>query len=672
MDTFASFNLVIFLVTTIINVALGALVVVRQYHNLKKPVYASFIAAIFFIVLWTLFNYLADTTSAYDAALFYTRATVPTAFFMFYFAYVFATFFPVKTNKSNTATYAYLIFGFIITALSPTPSIIKNIIIDPKIGIAGVENTLLFLPVVISYFGMLGHAIYKLSKKLKNESVTAVQKAQIRYTILGWTLFLLAALSVSAVLPLLLGNATLSKLGPLSSVIMVGFATYAIVKHRFLDIRIIIQRGLIYTVLAVFIAGVYVVVLQFFGYLLHTVTNIGNVISATITMLIGIWLVRPLEEFFQRITDPIFFKHKYNYADALHRLAYTLYTSLDEKAIIAHSKEVFAGIFKTDQIEFILDPLSIKGLSFYDQSFGQTTLAYPIVYEDQPVGVVHFGPKRSGDTYTQEDVQLVSTFAVQLAISLGKAKLHHQVQEYTEHLENLVEERTAEIKELQESQKQSMVEISHGLQTPLSVIMAKIEMVEGKAGKNKDMQVVKSSLERVSHFIRQLLHLARLENRLYTLKLETLNLNDLIEEQREYFEVVAAQHKVAVKVSYAPDAVITGDKKLIEELVMNLVANAINYRRAKVKSFVSITLAVVDGNITLTVADNGIGIEQKDLKRIFKRFYRIEQDSTKRAGTGLGLAIVKEIITRHRGSVSVASEAGKGTTFTVTFPKAKI
>ncbi len=668
MNTFASLNLVIFLITIIVNGALGALIVVRQHHNIRKPVYTSFLCAIFFIALWTLFNYLADTAQTHSAALLFTRATVPSAFFMFWFVYVFATFFPVCSTRFNKAAAGYFGFGIIVTLFSMTSAIIKDVTIDPAVGISGVENTVLFLPVVISYFAMLVQAIVCLYKKLHLSEITAVQKAQIRYTILGWALFLLAALAVSALLPLILGDARLSKLGPLSSIVMVGFTTYAIVKHRFLDIRIIVQRSIIYALLVALIIGVYVAVVQFFGYLLHTVTNMGNVLSAGITMLIGIRLERPLERFFQKVTDPIFFKHRYNYADALHRLSGLLYTSLDERAIISHSTQVFNELFKTDDVQFVLDPHAITTLTQDEQSFGFSVLAYPIIYDDKHVGVVRFGPKRSGDTYTKEDVQLVATFAVHLAISLGKAKLHAQVQQYSNQLEHLVEERTAEIKMLQESQKQSIVEISHGLQTPLAVIMAKLEAIEGKKVDDQNIQAVHSSLERISDFIRQLLRLARLESKLDELSMLPLDLVSLIEEQREYIEVMAAHGAVAVRMLAPKQAFINGDKKLITEMIMNLVANAIAYRRGRVKSFISLVIAIADNKVVITVEDNGIGIDHNALVHIFNRFYRVENPSSKSTGTGLGLAIVKEIVVRHGGTIDVTSTLGKGTTFTICFP----
>ena len=660
------FTLIVYLTTLIINSALLLLIIIKQRKNLKNPVYLSFILSVFFLLLWTIFNYLADTTSNYAQALFYTRATIPSGLMMFWFVFIFSYLFPEKTSNQRTVSLIYLASIATFSVLAMTKAVIRNVTIDPAIGISNVDNSILFMPIMILLVAIFGHAIYNLFKKYS--SLKGVFKEQVRYTLIGWGLFLVGVIVVSALLPLLTGNATLSKLGPFFSIFMVGLTTYAILRHQFLDIRIIIQRGLIYLVLLGIIAVIYISGLQVLGYFFSKVADINSVISAGITMVLGIFFFRPLENYFQRITDPIFFKGKYNYADALHRLSKILNTNLSQTDIVAASSLALKEIFKTAEVVFnfsdVREQISTKILRD-----GQASV--PIIFESQQIGAIELGPKLSGDTYNSGDVQLLQTFAYQAAVAIEKGKLYEKVQKYSTELEQRVSERTAEIKKLQEEQKQIMIDISHNLQTPLTVIKGELESLAIPLADQDKIAAVEKSLMRVSDFIRQLLHLARLEGSSYDADFSSLDLSALAREQIEYFEVMAKENKVDIISNISPRIQIFGNKQLLAEMLTNLVSNAIKYRNIKVKSVVTILLKETGQSIQLSVRDNGIGIAPEDIPKIFTCFYRASSDAHLPAGAGLGLAIAERIVLKHQGTMSVSSALGKGTEFRITFPSVK-
>ena len=660
------FTLIVYLTTLIINSALLLLIIIKQRKNLKNPVYLSFILSVFFLLLWTIFNYLADTTSNYAQALFYTRATIPSGLMMFWFVFIFSYLFPEKTSNQRTVSLIYLASIATFSVLAMTKAVIRNVTIDPAIGISNVDNSILFMPIMILLVAIFGHAIYNLFKKYS--SLKGVFKEQVRYTLIGWGLFLVGVIVVSALLPLLTGNATLSKLGPFFSIFMVGLTTYAILRHQFLDIRIIIQRGLIYLVLLGIIAVIYISGLQVLGYFFSKVADINSVISAGITMVLGIFFFRPLENYFQRITDPIFFKGKYNYADALHRLSKILNTNLSQTDIVAASSLALKEIFKTAEVVFnfsdVREQISTKILRD-----GQASV--PIIFESQQIGAIELGPKLSGDTYNSGDVQLLQTFAYQAAVAIEKGKLYEKVQKYSTELEQRVSERTAEIKKLQEEQKQIMIDISHNLQTPLTVIKGELEALAIPLADQDKIAAVEKSLMRVSDFIRQLLHLARLEGSSYDADFSSLDLSALAREQIEYFEVMAKENKVDIISNISPRIQIFGNKQLLAEMLTNLVSNAIKYRNIKVKSVVTILLKETGQSIQLSVRDNGIGIAPEDIPKIFTCFYRASNDAHLPQGAGLGLAIAERIVLKHQGTMSVSSALGKGTEFRITFPSVK-
>ena len=342
-----------------------------------------------------------------------------------------------------------------------------------------------------------------------------------------------------------------------------------------------------------------------------------------------------------------------------------LNTSLDLDDIVAQSRNNLRKIFKTGSVEFMLGDGAIAE---EEVPSGFRTLVRPIMFQGERIGLLKLGPKLSGDSYTKQDLQLISTFVFQAAVAIQKAELYAQVRDYGEHLQSLVDERTHEIKRLQEDQKQTMIDISHNLQTPLAIIRGELEMLAETTKELDKTENVRKSLDRVSGFIRQLLHLARLEHSLYTVERTVLDLSELVREQADYFEVMAEEEGVRIETVIESGCRIEGNKRLLGELFVNLVTNAMTYRAADRAPEIRIGLSCDRTNVTVTVADNGIGIPEKDLPEIFQRFYRVAQPAQSLQGTGLGLAIVKNIVERHEGTIRVESELGAGTTFFIQFP----
>ena len=134
---------------------------------------------------------------------------------------------------------------------------------------------------------------------------------------------------------------------------------------------------------------------------------------------------------------------------------------------------------------------------------------------------------------------------------------------------------------------------------------------------------------------------------------------------------MAEEDGVVVECETPEHATIHGNKKLIEELLTNLVVNAIKYRSVLRASFVRISLTETERDFVLQVADNGIGIPTEEIPELFTRFYRTTKTRGLFPGTGLGLSIVKTIADKHRASIAVESVVGERTSFSVSFPKIK-
>jgi signal transduction histidine kinase len=324
------------------------------------------------------------------------------------------------------------------------------------------------------------------------------------------------------------------------------------------------------------------------------------------------------------------------------------------------------SLFKTEHVAF---HLSFEGTPCPKPST-EAKLHAPIMFEDRCIGVVEVGEKRSGEAYAREDRQLLETFAYQAAVAFEKARLYEKVEEYSNRLEQLVEERTGQIKKLQEDQKQTMIDISHNLQTPLAIIRGELELFTEVAPDAGKVRTVKKSLDRVSQFIRQLLHLAKLDNSAFEVKKTAVNFSNLIREHIDYFEVMAEERGISITATVAPQVRIIADRRLLQELLTNLVANAIKYRNPEAKkSCIEISLGQTNSEIVLSIRDNGLGISEELQSELFTRYMAASQINAKEESTGLGLAICKKIADRHGATISVASEILKGTEVIVTFPR---
>ena len=641
------------------NFLIGLFVLLKQPGN---RVHRAFFTVALGTSLWGTGLLLIEQTNSFQV---FDKVTIYGWMILLFGFVMFARVFP---NRHAARPRFYLVFLplAVLAALTPFNLIIRNAVVLAN-GVVMPTNGPLFPFFAIASVGYIVLGLVMLARTYRRSAGLA--RLQMQYLLSGLGMFVICAMLFDVVLPLF-NIFSLNFLGPASSIVLTLAIAYAIVRHELMDIRVVIQRGLVYTIVLAIVIACYVAGLGISAYFLHVVASTSAIISAGITTTVGVFFLRPLETYFRKKTDHIFFKDAYDYGAALHTLSGVLHRSLNREDIVTQSEQNLREIFRTDSASIILDPLSEGSVTEKDQTAGFATIAQPIMFEGNSVGLVRLGKKLSGDLYTAQDKQLLSTFAFQAAIALGKADLHAQVREYNEHLEALVDRRTVEVKRMQEDQRQTMIDISHNLQTPLAIIRGELEMLSETPGVDARVDTVRNTNDRVSGFIRQLLHLARLEHSIYAVEQKPLDLSALMREQVEYFEVMAEQEGVRIETAIEKGCRILGDRRLLGELFVNLVTNAMTYRdkESARQPLIRISLRKEGDLVRATVADNGIGIPEKDLPEIFLRFYRVPNPEHKLQGTGLGLAIVKNIVERHKGSIEVASTLGEGTAFTLRFP----
>ncbi len=654
---FALKELVLFIIS-IFNLCIGFFVLMKQP---KRLVHQSFWITAVGISFWSLGLIMITETGNF----FPYNDIIVLGFIVLLFGFIiFASVFPNRTHLPKKFWLVFLPLAF-LAAATPFNLVIKGAIFYPDAPANPVNGPLFPVFAIVSVASILFGLIlfFRTYKK-----AVGLAHLQMQYLLFGLAVFLSCAAVFDVLLPLA-GIFSLNFIGPISSVALTGATAYAIIRHQLLDIRVVIQRSLIYTALFTLLVGIYIGLTEFLGYFLSRGTNLAVITGAGITMVFGVFFIQPLKNYFHKATDHIFFKGGYKYAESLYQLSHVLYTTIKQEDILADTRAILQNIFKTEEVTFVINPEAVLAITDKDQSSGFSTLAAPIMFEDKSVGVLYLGKKRSGDAYTEQDRQLISTFVFQIAIALGKAKLYAKVEEHNARLEQLVEERTREIKKMQEDQRQTMIDISHNLQTPIAIIRGELELLGDASGETEKMLVVEKSIDRVSAFIRKLLHLARLENSVYAVELSRIDLAKLLSAQIDYFEVMAEEKGVRISCAIKGPAFIKGDKQLLEELFANLVVNAITYRREDIASSIFISLAEVKDGYEVRIEDNGMGIAPDQLPELFTRFYPMSGASNIAHGTGLGLAIAKNIVEKHGGTISVESVLGNGTTFVVRLGK---
>ena len=230
------------------------------------------------------------------------------------------------------------------------------------------------------------------------------------------------------------------------------------------------------------------------------------------------------------------------------------------------------------------------------------------------------------------------------------------------------------LKEMERYRKEFLGNVSHELKTPIFNIQGYILTLldgglEDSSVNRLYLERSEKSINRMIHIVEDLESIARLESGELRLNFEPFDLVRLVDEVFEMEEQAAGKARITLETE-RKSVWVYADRKLIMEVMDNLVANSIKYGRKN--GTTTVTYTERDDLWRISVSDNGIGIDEKDRKRIFERFYRCDKSrSREQGGTGLGLAIVKHIVEAHGQTISVQSVSGQGSTFMLTLPVPK-
>ena len=234
------------------------------------------------------------------------------------------------------------------------------------------------------------------------------------------------------------------------------------------------------------------------------------------------------------------------------------------------------------------------------------------------------------------------------------------IQDITEHVK------------LDNMRKEFVADVSHELKTPITSIMGYadtlLEAEYDKETQGKFLNVIATEARRMAKLVTDLLTLSRYDNDKNRLRKESFDLGDLVKKCQDKLaiEIMKKKHKVSCFVT-ADVPPVYADKGDIERVVLNILSNSVKY--TKDGGEIKIYVGFVYNDAYIKIIDNGIGIPEEDLTRIFERFYRVDKARTRElGGTGLGLSIAKEILDKNGGSIDIKSVVGEGTEVVIRIP----
>ena len=436
-------------IVVLFNVGLGFLV---YKHNRRSATNKGFVFLFFSICLWMIANYLCDQRSFASQALFWNRATMGLGAFMGSSFLYFALVFPKKSVKLSFFWKVVLLISVLFAPLSATGLVVKTVEFYSW-GTNIIPGNLFFAVTAWAVVDILLTVALLVFKYWKSRGI---EKMQFQYVCFGFFIFLLTILLTNLLLPVITGTNELAKFGPYSTVFLAGFFAYAIVKHRLMDIRLVVLKSAAYSVILAVVAGAYIAATYLF---LHKYPGIIGSDELIILALIGaVFGVFPLRRLFERITDKIFAKGRYNPQELLEKLGEIISTEvkledLEEAFLKTLVKEMRLkgaafGLFSGLKICNVKD-IGLKGVSKSilkqaakvvgekkqvvlsdDLEEGskekdvlrkiKAEVIVPLYTGKELIGILSLGEKKSGDMFTLEDLKVFESIAPQIATGVKK------------------------------------------------------------------------------------------------------------------------------------------------------------------------------------------------------------------------------------------------------------
>ncbi len=701
--------------------ALGTFV---QLKDRRNAVNTSFNIMTITIILWSFCVFMILTVWKHSNPILWVRASysigtlMTTSFVVFSLIFCYGELRPVRK----------LIIGLIPLC------IIMAIISMTDYSVVSIDYENGEIKKVVYGFGNIIWGIYVISCLMiiqfnlitKWKKGNRIARLKVKYMYLGIAVTTTFMLLSNIVLPFM-GYEKAIGYGPVSITIMLGCIAYAIVKHRLMDIKVFIRKGIVYSALMAVASAIMALIIIGIPKAFPELSRIQIFAVSILSGASVVFFIRPLSQSMKELMNTFIFKEQYYSQMVLSDYASSAAKTLDMEEI---SELTFKAITETMKVEkaemwlfdtnmglFVLvqslgmkpeelrrtfsprtaiishleeshEPLVREELEkslpmdVYDRikdefNTSKAEIIIPLFVEEKLIGFLNMGGKSSGALYFSEDIAFIKAITAQATIAIQNAKLHQKV---------------VDMEKLSLLGRLS-AELAHEIKNPLVTIKTAFEfLVNHESGDgmtreiNDDfkgfLNLAMRETDRINNLIRQLLYLGRPSPP----KLAWCDMNQIINDtvlllkhsiSENSIEIVDARENCPIEV-YAD-----GDR--LKQVFLNIGQNAIDAMKNGGKLTFELELksdpdkmfqssdkhatkqdakATSRNTVFVRISDTGKGMSEDELKDIFEPFY-----TKKLTGTGLGLAIVRSIIREHNGTIDVKSNQEEGTTFTIEIPQ---
>jgi signal transduction histidine kinase len=579
--------------------------------------------------------------------------------------------------------------------------------LKPSIG--AFRFSIRYFPVFRAYIALACiAAVVELVRAFRRSDSDEV-RAQIKWVFLGTAAGLGPFILLYQIPQVIGGTALLSE--DISSafffVIPVAMAI-AILKFRLMHVNLVINRGLVYSLLTMLTVGIYLVSVEVLGHVFARTSSVrSDWISLGAAVVVAV-LFQPGRKWIQLLVDRTFFRRTYDYRKAVLNFSTRAQKIMSPGDLVSDFVRAVSealpleriGVLVEEPVDGVQRPVlsdgldettagallslpapaagswareeavrASQGMDFSKRGLLKTLgleIVTPLPFGPGPLtGWLTLGRKRSGLRFTRDDLELLETLAADLAAGLQKIRLQ----------EEIVYERASREKadELNRLKTEFISSVSHELRTPMTSIQSLSELL--RSGKVPDesrrerlLELMSGECGRLSRFIHNVLDFGKIEQEAKLYDLRTAPLQPLIREVVDLFRSGAAGEGPVLRAEMPEKPILLkADQDAVRQALLNLVDNAIKYSGGRRE--VTVRLVPANDSVEIQVEDRGIGIEPEDRERIFEAFFRSPRSAHHNPeGVGLGLKIVKHIMDAHGGRIGLRSEPGKGTTFSLIFP----
>lgn len=595
-------------------------------QGVNKSVNFSLAAFTLAVSVWCLGQAAGEFAGPASWVLFWTRINIAGAIFIPAFYLLFVSSFLGKLRFNWAVPLVF--FGSIIFLLTDlTPLFVAEI--APRLSFR-------FWPVpgpayyVFPFFlvAAVGYGFWELWQAYRGSA--GRRRNQILYIILASLLGFGGG--ITAFFPTF--NINFPSLAHFFLPLYVVISIYAILKHNLIDIKRVVRGSLVYSAMTILFAGAYTLLIVVFKEVFQTLTGWNSILATVGLVFMAVALFEPVRSRVQAGVDALFFRQKYDYQRALRELSEMAVTIFNEPELLDRVARTIKETMKVSSVSILKEDAHPTG---FELSLPMTTWGYV-------VGTLNLGPKLSGEMFSQEDINLLTTLANQVAIALENASLYREI---------LQSEKLAVTGRMAAG-------LAHEIKNPLASIKGLTQILPDNLLDPEYVQkftdIVPRQLDRINNLVETLLRFGRPQKFAMT----EVNLGKILSDLLKLLENQCRKKNITVKAEITENLHVPGDAEQLMQAFMNLALNAIEAMASGGRLGMRMRDEGKGERVMIEISDTGAGIAPDNLPRIFDPFF-----STKEGGSGLGLAITYRIIKEHKGEIEVLSRPGEGTKFKI-------